>query len=295
LEEVLRGLDVKAGAVVVDGTVGSGGHAREILKLIGSEGRLIGIDQDPASLERCRMIFGEDPRVSLNLENFIRAEKVLDTLNIPLVDAVILDVGFSSDQIEDAKRGFSFDREGPLDMRMNPEAEESAQDLVNALSQEELERIFRDYGNERWARRFSEAICREREQHPVETTADLVRIIEGALPGASKYPRKCRTGWSKRNPATRVFQALRIAVNRELEVLEDALPKIFGRIKIGGKLAVITFHSLEDRIVKQVFRRWKDAGTAVWITKKPVVPGRIEQIQNPRSRSAKLRVVEKAQ
>jgi 16S rRNA (cytosine1402-N4)-methyltransferase len=281
--------------VVVDGTVGSGGHAREILKLIGPTGRLIGIDQDPASLERCRMVFGEDPRVSLYLENFVRVEKVLDGLNIPLVDAVILDVGFSSDQIEDAKRGFSFDREGPLDMRMNPGAEKSAQDLVNALSQEELERIFREYGNERWARRFSDAVCRGREQHPIETTSELVRIIENALPGATKRSRRDRPGWMKRNPATRVFQALRIAVNRELEVLEEALPKIFGRVKIGGRMAVITFHSLEDRVVKQAFRQWKDARTAAWVTKKPVVPGRIEQIENPRSRSAKLRVVEKIQ
>jgi 16S rRNA (cytosine1402-N4)-methyltransferase len=293
LEEVLRLLELRPGAVVVDGTIGGGGHAREILKAVGPSGRLIGIDRDPASLERCKEIFGEDPRVILNLDNFSRTEKVLDRLNVPLVDAVILDVGFSSDQIEDAERGFSFDRPGPLDMRMNPREGESAADLIDGLSQEGLEKIFREYGNERWARRFAGAIVERRSKGRIETTDELARVITAALPGAGKHGRGERPGWARRHPATRVFQALRIAVNRELESLEEALPAVWKRLRTGGRLAVISFHSLEDRIVKIRFKQWKESSEARWVTKKPLEATRDEQLDNARARSAKLRVVEK--
>jgi 16S rRNA (cytosine1402-N4)-methyltransferase len=279
--------------VVVDGTIGSGGHAREILKAVGPEGRLIGIDRDPASLERCKRMFGEDPRVILNLDNFNRTEKILDRLNVPFVDAVILDVGFSSDQIEDAHRGFSFDRPGPLDMRMDSREGESAADLINGLSQEGLEKIFREYGNERRARRYAGAIVERRSKGRIETTDELARVITAALPGADKHGRGERPGWARRHPATRVFQALRIAVNRELESLEEALPAIWARLRTGGRLAVISFHSLEDRIVKVRFKQWKESAEARWLTKKPLEASRDEKLDNPRARSAKLRVVEK--
>jgi len=293
LDEVLALLAPRPGEVVLDGTLGSGGHAREILNLIGESGRLIGLDRDPRSLERCQKIFGEDRRVSLHFENFVCAGKVLDDLNVPCVDAVILDVGFSSDQVEEAGRGFSFDREGPLDMRMDPRETQTAGDLINDLSQEELERIFLEYGGERFSRRFARAICEARKREAIRTTLQLAGILNAALPGAPRYATAERPGWARRHPATRVFQALRIAVNREIENLEQGLKAIFPRLRVGGRFGVISFHSLEDRIVKRIFRQWRDEAVVRWVTRKPVAPGRPEQIENPRSRSAKLRVVEK--
>ncbi len=261
--------------------------------MIGPEGRLIGLDQDPSSIERARETLGNALQVSLHHENFESLGKILDVLNIPLVDAVILDVGFSSDQIEDPMRGFSFERPGPLDMRMNPDAPVRAGDLINDLSQDELVRIFREYGQERQAERFAGAICERREQRPFETTDDLAQVIEGCLPRSLRFEKGRRPAWMRRHPATRVFQALRIAVNRELDVLRTSLPLIWGRLKPGGRLAVITFHSLEDKIVKEIFRGLKQAGDAVLVTKKPLVASREEQRMNPRSRSAELRVAER--
>ncbi len=279
---------------VIDGTVGSGGHALEILKVIGPHGRLIAVDQDPAAIARCREILKNFPQVSLHTGNFLHLENILDPLNLQAVDAVILDVGLSSDQLEDAHRGFSFGKEGPLDMRMNPEVPLSAQDLVNDLSQEALEKIFFDYGEERRAKRFAREIVSGRRRKSIETTGELVGLLERVLPRGFSAAKGQRPIWARRHPATRVFQALRIAVNDELGVLQRGLPKIWGRVRVGGRMAVMTFHSLEDRIVKNHFRDWCRAGEALAVTKKPIIPMRQEVLANPRSRSAKLRTVEKS-
>lgn len=291
--ESLTYLRLTPGQTVVDGTLGSAGHALEIAKVIGPGGRLIGLDQDPAAVRRSAERLKDYPGVSLHVENFRNLETVLDELNIPAVDAVILDVGISTDQLEDGARGFSFDRDGPLDMRMDPGARICARDLVNDLSQEELERLFWEYGNERWARKFARAICDARRCESIETTSALTGILEQTVPGRFRYPKGRRPGWMRRHPATRVFQALRIATNNELAVLEEGLTAIWKRINPGGHFVVIAFHSLEDRIVKRMFRTWCFSKQASCLTKKPVTASAVERIANPSSRSAKLRAVEK--
>lgn len=290
---MISGLDLKPGAIVVDGTLGGGGHAREILKVIGPRGRLVGLDQDPGAIARARETFTGFKQASFYAENFVNLDSLLDRLNIPTVDAVILDVGFSSDQISDPSRGFSFELPGPLDMRMNPQEPTQARDLIRDLSEEELEKLFRECGNERWAKRFARAIAEARRRHPIESTTNLAEVLARSLPAGYSAEKGRRPSWARRHPATRVFQALRIAVNDELGVLERGLPRIWKRIRTGGRLAVMTFHSLEDRIVKRTFKSWAQAKQARLVTKKPMTPGREEVIQNPRSRSAKLRVAEK--
>jgi 16S rRNA (cytosine1402-N4)-methyltransferase len=291
VQEVLEALNLNSNAIVVDGTLGNGGHSSKILERLGPNGRLVALDQDPASLERCREL-ASDPRVVLQHENYRNLGEVLKRLHISGVDAVLLDVGFSSNQIEDETRGFSFDRPGPLDMRMNPDNPVSAKDLVNDLSEEELEKIFRDYGEESRARQFAKVIVQERRQSLIETTDRLASVIEKVLfPYGLK--RGKRPQWARRHPATRVFQALRIAVNDELGALSSGLLDIWNHIKPGGRFAVITFHSLEDRIVKHQFKNWAQSGEGKLINKKIISPKREEMIDNPRSRSAKLRSVEK--
>ncbi len=290
LQETLECLNLRPGSIAVDGTLGSGGHATEILKRIGETGRLLGLDQDPASIQSAREIFEGYSNVSLHAENFSDFEKVLDALNISSVDAVLLDVGFSSDQIEDADRGFSFERPGPLDMRMNPKINFTAADLVNTLSEKELKDLFWRYGNERWSGRIAASLCRQRSTRRIETTQDLAGIIEKALPYRGRY---ASSGKKRPHPATRVFQALRIAVNDELNVLQESLPRIWKRIAKGGRFAVLSFHSLEDRIVKGQFRSWRQNKEGLPTTKKPITPSLEERQNNPRSRSAKLRAIEK--
>lgn len=290
LQETLQCLNLRPGLTVVDGTLGSGGHAIEILKKIEETGRLIGLDQDPASIQRGSEIFQGYSNVSLHHKNFSDLEDVLDSLNISSVDAVLLDVGFSNDQLEDARRGFSFERSGPLDMRMNPEINVTAADLVNKLSERELKDLFWDYGNERWSGRIAASICRERSARRIETTDDLVRAIQNTFPHRGRHtPFRTRL-----HPATRVFQALRIAVNNELGTLQESLPRIWTHLATGGRLAVISFHSLEDRIVKQQFRFWFQNKEGRLITKKPITSSARERQNNPRSRSAKLRAIEKS-
>ncbi len=291
LEETIQHLNLKPGMIVVDGTLGSAGHSMEMLKRIGEQGKLIALDQDPEAIRRCAPLLEQDPRVSLHNQNFVNLDNVLDSLNISSVDAVLLDVGFSSDQLEDGDRGFSFDKEGPLDMRMDPEQTNRAWDIVNRWPENELERIFFEYGNERLGRKFARIICQERRSRVIETTSDLVRVLQKALP--YEYKKGSMPPALRRHPATRVFQALRIAVNNELGVLEEALPRIWKRVRTGGRFAVISFHSLEDRIVKRQFVSWRQGKEALAITKKPLTASREEEINNPRSRSAKLRVVER--
>lgn len=284
--EVLEALALQPDGIYVDGTVGGGGHAVEIVARL-ETGRLIGLDCDPSALEvaRARLEqFGE--RVTLVHANFAQLDRVLDELGIAHVNGILLDLGVSLTQLDTPERGLSFRLEGPLDMRLDPTQALTAADLVNTLDERELTKIFRDYGEERWAARIAKNIVRERRRHPLETTTDLVRIIERSIPAAVR--RKSRI-----HPATRIFQALRIAVNNELENLQRALTVGVERLAPGGRFAVISFHSLEDRIVKRFFRERLKAGQAeqIW---GPIRPSLEECAQNPRARSAKLRALSKA-
>jgi len=284
--EVLEALALQPDGIYVDGTVGGGGHAVEIVARL-ETGRLIGLDCDPSALEvaRARLEqFGE--RVTLVHANFAQLDRVLDELGIAHVNGILLDLGVSLTQLDTPERGLSFRLEGPLDMRLDPTQALTAADLVNTLDERELTKIFCDYGEERWAARIAKNIVRERRRHPLETTTDLVRIIERSIPAAVR--RKSRI-----HPATRIFQALRIAVNNELENLQRALTVGVERLAPGGRFAVISFHSLEDRIVKRFFRERLKAGQAeqIW---GPIRPSLEECAQNPRARSAKLRALSKA-
>lgn len=299
--EAVEYLGCSPGGVYVDGTVGGGGYAREILKATGPEGRLIGIDRDPQALEaaaKALSSFGD--RVVLVHDNFSRVKEIVEELGLGSVDGVVLDLGVSSFQLESAQRGFSFSRDAPLDMRMDPTRGTTARELVNTLSAGELARIFRLYGEERFSKRIAGAIVRAREKKPVETTGELAAIVEGAVPGKFRHQRI--------HPATRVFQALRIAVNDEMESLEAALAGGMEVLVPGGRMVVISFHSLEDRTVKRAFRDFArgcvcppDSPKCVCghkplarvITRKPVLPAPEEVERNPRARSAKLRAAEK--
>ncbi len=292
VREVIDMLNLKPGDVVVDATIGGAGHSLEMVKRILPGGLLIGIDQDDEAIEASKVRlepFGES--VILKRTNFSCIKEVLKDSGVNAVDAILADIGVSSYQLDEAQRGFSYMHDAPLDMRMDRRSEITAEFLVNSLSKDELEEIIRDYGEERWARRISEFIVRERQKKPIKTTAHLVEIIKSAIPARSR-----RGG---HHPAKRTFQALRIAVNNELAILEKAITDFIDVLKPGGRLAIITFHSLEDRIVKNAFKREENAcgcdgkpRTRI-ITKKPLVPSAEERERNPRCRSAKLRVAEK--
>ena len=284
LKEVLEFLSLRPGMRVLDGTIGAGGHAKEILRKIGPEGVYVGIDQDPTILEIARENLGETSGLCLSHENFRHANRVLQRLGIDLVDACLLDLGVSSHQLETAERGFSFQRDALLDMRMDPSAAVSAFDLVNHLSEWEIVSILQRLGEERHARRIARFLVQARQKGPIQTTQQLAVIVNRAVP---------HQGWSRLHPATRTFQAFRMAVNRELESLEEALPAIVKLLKPGGRICVLSFHSLEDRAVKLFFRRLAVEQQLKLVVKKPLTPNPVEVQQNPRSRSAKLRVAEK--
>jgi 16S rRNA (cytosine1402-N4)-methyltransferase len=300
-EEVLQFLEPHPGGVYLDGTLGGGGHARLILERCAPGGMLIGIDQDLEALQAAgqRLAdFGTAARLVHG--NFGVLEQHLDELGIPALDGFILDLGVSSHQLDNAGRGFSFQQDAPLDMRMDTSRGETAADLLNDLPEQELERIIRGFGEERWAKRIAAFIVQARLEAPIETTLQLVDIVKGAVPKAK---------WEERiHPATRTFQAVRIAVNRELEILEKGLRAALDRLKPGGRGAVISFHSLEDRIVKHIFREYATGCTCPRnfpvcacnnkprvrvLTGRPITATRQEIEINLRSRSAKLRVVEK--
>ncbi len=276
--ETLRLLDPKPGETWVDCTVGAGGHSRLIAEKLaspGGSGKLIGLDQDPTMLDIARPRLAGLP-VTLVHANFDQLPGVLANLGIDAVDGVFADLGFASDQIERAERGFSFREDGPLDMRLDPTAGETAADLINQMSEEGLADVFWEFGEERYSRRVARKIVERRKTKPFTTTAELAEIVRSCVP---------RSGGI--DPATRVFQALRIAVNDELGALERLLASLPRIVKPGGRVGIISFHSLEDRRVKQTFRT-----PAIWepATKKPVEAGDEERTRNPRSRSAKLRV-----
>lgn len=295
LDEVIALLQPGPGGVYVDGTVGAGGHAAAILRASQPEGQLFGLDQDQHALEIAKRHLAEfGDRVYLLHANFDQ----LSQLQLPPADGILLDLGVSSMQLDQPERGFSFQVDGPLDMRMDDTGGDTAADLVNHLGETELADLIYQYGEERYSRRIARAIVKAR---PIRRTNQLVEIIQKAVPFAGGK------GKARIHPATRTFQALRIAVNDELGALERALPQAIELLKPGGRLAVISFHSLEDRIVKQYFRReaqdcicppdqpvctCRHKATVRIITKRPIMPSLAEVNANPRARSAKLRVVE---
>lgn len=286
LNEVVEHLQPKPSHVFVDGTLGLGGHSEVLLDLIGTQGRLIGIDRDARVLEIAREnLAGHQGQCELVHDNYRNIDKVLANLNIRQVDGILLDLGLSSFQLDDPKRGFGFRKEGPLDMRMDQTSPLTAFDLINSLSEKEISSLLKDFGQERWHNRIARYIVAKRTEKPIETTVELSHVVLRAMPRHSKR--------EKIHPATRTFQAFRIAVNRELEGLEEALDKCINSLKVGGRVGVIAFHSLEDRIVKQTFRASAKAGTLNLIFKKPLRPSEGEIRVNPRARSARLRVAER--
>lgn len=302
LEEVLGLLAPGPGMLIVDGTAGGGGHSKAILQKILPGGRLIALDQDLEAVAAARnnlLPLGEN-NFQVVHSNFVELKSVLQQLDLSDVDGILLDLGVSSYQLDQAERGFSYQQDAPLDMRMNREQSGSAYELVNQASAAELSRIIWEYGEERWAKRIAEFISKERETSPIRTTGHLVEVIKKAIPSGARQDGP--------HPAKRTFQALRIAVNRELEILEKSLREGVEVLKPDGVLAVITFHSLEDRIVKQVFQTLAKGCSCPAnlpqcicgkkplvkvLTSKPIQPGERELSLNPRSRSAKLRGVRK--
>lgn len=283
LEEVVQWLAPSPGSVLVDGTLGGGGHTRALAALVGPEGRVISLDRDGDAIERTRKTLGDLP-VTVVHANFANLPEVLEELQIDCVDGVLLDLGLSSDQLADENRGFSFAADGPLDLRFDPERGEPASRLVNRLKAEHLADLIYAYGEERHSRRIARAIVQRRRQGPIETASQLAEIVRRAIPG----PRKK----GQIDPATRTFQALRIAVNEELKSLEIALRRVPDCLNLGGRFGIISFHSLEDRRVKEAFR---DDERLEALTKKPILPGDEESRDNPRSRSAKFRVARRAE
>lgn len=300
LQECLEGLNIRPEGIYVDGTLGGAGHSSEIAKRL-TTGRLIGIDRDPVALEAAgKRLAPYQERVTLVHSNFCEMASVLHNLGIDGVDGILLDLGVSSPQLDDGDRGFSYMADAPLDMRMNGQDALSAHMVVNTWSQEELKRILYTYGEERYAPQIAAAICRRREERPIGTTLELVDIIRSAMPSAALR--------EKQHPAKRSFQAIRIAVNDELGSVERAMKDAIPLLNPGGRLAVITFHSLEDRIVKTEMTAASKGCTCPpnfpvcvcgkkpkvkMISRKPIVASAEELKVNPRSRSAKLRVCEK--
>ena len=300
LDECIEALNIKPNGIYVDGTLGGAGHSSQIAKRL-TTGRLIGIDRDPVALKAAgERLAPYADRVTLVHSNFCEIAQVLADLNIETVDGILLDLGVSSPQLDDGSRGFSYMVDAPLDMRMNNEDPITAKDIVNTWSYEELRRILFDYGEERYAPRIADAICRRREEKPIETTLELVDIIRSAMPAAALR--------EKQHPAKRSFQAIRIAVNDELGAVRKVMEAAIPRLNPEGRLAIITFHSLEDRIVKNAMADAAKGCTcppsfpvcvcgkkpqAKLITRKPITATDEELEVNPRSRSAKLRVCEK--
>jgi len=300
LNECIDGLAIKPDGIYVDGTLGGAGHSSQIAARL-TTGRLIGIDRDPVALKAAgERLAPYADRVTLVHSNFCEMAQVLRDLDIPGVDGILLDLGVSSPQLDDCERGFSYMADAPLDMRMNGQDSLSAKTVVNTWSQEELKRILYTYGEERYAPQIAAAICRRREEKPIETTLELVDIIRSAMPAAALR--------EKQHPAKRSFQAIRIAVNDELGSVEKLMEDAIGLLNPGGRLAIITFHSLEDRIVKNGMSAASKGCTCPpnfpvcvcgkkpqvkLISRKPIVASDEELEMNPRSRSAKLRVCEK--
>ena len=302
LEECLEALAIRPGGTYLDGTLGRAGHSLEILRRL-KGGRLIGIDRDMAAIEAARERLAEyKDHVTLVHGNFCDLGEILSSLHVDKVDGMLFDLGVSSPQLDEAQRGFSYMHDAPLDMRMDTSAALDARQVVNTWSGEELRRILYEYGEERYAPQIAQAIVRRREERPLETTGELVEVIRSAMPAQALR--------EKQHPAKRSFQAIRIAVNGELDALAPMLRSAAEGLKPGGRLAVITFHSLEDRIVKQTMRELATGCICPpefpvcvcgrkpklkLVTRKPIVSGAAELEENPRARSAKLRVAERTE
>lgn len=286
LHEVIEGLKLKAGDTAVDATVGGGGYTRAIADVVGVKGTVIGFDQDGGTLSDAQKKLSDVP-ATLHLvnENFRNLDRGLEKLGISSIDAIAYDIGLSSLQLEESGRGFSFLRDEPLLMTFSEKPNEAAftaKDIVNGWDEEDIANVIFGYGEERYSRRIAKAIVEARKVKPFETAKELADLIEALAGGRGAV-----------HPATKTFQALRIAVNDELKALSEGLEKGFAVLVPGGRMAVVSFHSLEDRIVKNFFRDKAKEGTSKLITKKPITPSREEERDNPRSRSAKLRILEK--
>ena len=298
LNEAVDALAVREGGIYVDGTFGRGGHSRLILSRLGSQGRLIVFDKDPQAIEAAQKLAEQDGRVTVVHDGFSSFQTTLDKLGIEEIDGALFDLGISSPQIDDGARGFSFRFDAPLDMRMDPTRGMSAAEWIATASEQDLHEVIKNYGEERFSRQIARAIVAQREESPIDTTRKLAQLVA----------QNVRTRERGQDPATRTFQAVRIFINRELEEVEAVLPQVMGRLKQGGRLAVIAFHSLEDRIVKQFVKkysqhpplpRWaavKEADLPLPPLKavgKAIKPGVEETASNPRARSAVLRVAER--
>ena len=301
LQETIDALCIRSGGIYVDGTLGGGGHSEQIAARLSGEGRLIGIDQDAAAVEAAgKRLEQFKDHVTIVRSNYGNMAGELKKLGISSVDGVLLDLGVSSSQLDDAERGFTYREDAPLDMRMDQRKALTAREVVNSYSEQDLYRIIRDYGEDRFAKNIAKHIVRERQIQSIETTGELIHIIKAAIPAKVRA-----TGG---HPAKRTFQAIRIEVNQELSVLMNSLDMIIDLLNDGGRFCVITFHSLEDRIVKDAFRKAEnpcicppDFPVCVCgrkpkgkvITRKPILPSVRETEDNPRSKSAKLRVFER--
>ena len=302
LQETVDGLNVKPDGIYVDGTLGGGGHSYEVCTRLGAKGSIIGIDQDEAAIEAASIRlkdFGE--KVAIVRSNYCDMKSRLHELGIDKVDGIMLDLGVSSYQLDTADRGFSYREDAPLDMRMDQRSEMTARDIVNDYSEMDLYRVIRDYGEDKFAKNIARHIVQERAKRPIETTGELTEVIRHAIP--MKFQKK--TG----HPAKRTFQAIRIELNRELDVLRDSLDDMIDMLNPGGRLCIITFHSLEDRIVKSAFKKNENPCTCPSdfpvcvcgkvskgrvITRKPILPSEEEMEVNSRSKSAKLRIFERS-
>ena len=288
LSEVLEFLKPSPGQIIIDATLGMGGHAQEILKRITPQGRLIGIDRDESSLAICRQRLAEfKDNLELVHANFSDLDQVLTNLGIEKIDGIVFDLGISSYQLRDAQRGFSFQVEGPLDMRLDKSSYICAYDLINNLNENEISSILWNFGQERWHNRIARLLVQERRNEPIATTTQLANLVMRAI------PHRYRKSYYRIHPATRTFQAVRIAVNRELEILENAIKKAVDILRKQARICVISFHSLEDRVIKHTFRALKSDGLIDIITAKPLTPNLSEIETNPSSRSSKFRVAER--
>ena len=301
LEETIDGLAVKPDGIYVDATLGGGGHAFEVCSRLNGNGRFIGIDQDAAAIEAAGerlKDFGE--KVTIIRSNYRELKSVLRSIGVEKVDGIVLDLGVSSYQLDTAERGFSYRADASLDMRMDQRQQTTAKDIVNTYSETELYRVIRDYGEDKFAKNIAKHIVMEREKNPIETTGQLNEVIRRAIP--MKFQK------NGGHPSKRTFQAIRIELNRELEVLRESLDEMIDMLNPGGRICIITFHSLEDRIVKSAFRKNEDPCTCPShfpvcvcgnvskgkvITRKPILPGEEELENNSRSKSAKLRIFER--
>ena len=300
LNECIEGLNIKKEGIYVDGTLGGGGHSYEILRKLSPDGRLIGIDRDKDALNAASKKLNEFNNFTTVHDNHANILEILKNLGIQGVDGILLDLGVSSYQLDEASRGFSYMNDAPLDMRMNREDKISAYEVVNNYSEEKLSRIFFDYGEERYSKSIAKKICKVREENKISTTLELVEVIKSAMPSSALN--------EKQHPAKRVFQAIRIEVNEELTKLKQAVEDSIKALNNGGRLAIITFHSLEDKIVKHTYEDMqgrctcpKDFPVCVCnyisygriVNKKPIISNEEELKENPRARSAKLRIFER--